>query len=124
MTGDRHILHSFWYQTLQPVRWSQLSELWPPVQLHLMSDCTVVYGCGPPHGSWSLNASRDRLFVTFHFTGNNERVIRHEFRRIADTSTLALVRANGHIRTDAIVVEIVEPQTDAIASEGKRPRMQ
>ena len=123
MAGDRQILHSFWYQTLQPIRWSQLSQLWPPIHLHLMSDCAVVYGNGPSHGSWSLGASGERLFVTFHFTGNNERVIRHEFRRIADTSTLALVRANGHIRTDAIVVEIVGLQTDANASDGsKRPR--
>ena len=124
MAGDRQIQYSFWYQSLVPKGgWSPFEELWPPLNLHLMSDNTVVYGMGPPHGSWSLVTSGERLTVTFHHTGNHERAIRHEFRRIANSSTLALVRANGRVRTDAILVQSVEPQTDAIASDNKRPRM-
>ena len=123
MAGDLQILHSFRYQTLQPVGQPALQVLWPPVQLHLMSDRTVVYGCGPRHGSWNLDETREELSVTFHYSGDNQRAIRHDFSRIADSSTLALVRANGHVRTDAIVVEMVGLQTVSNASDGsKRPR--
>ena len=88
-----------------------------------MSDETVVFDNGPVHGSWSLAATGEKLTVTFHYTGNNEKVIRHEFKRIANTSTLALVRANGRVRTDAILVQIDDPQADGMASDSKRPRM-
>ena len=88
-----------------------------------MADETVVFDNGPVHGSWSLAATGEKLTVTFHYTGNNEKVIRHEFKRIANTSTLALVRANGRVRADAILVQIDESQTDGMASDSKRPRM-
>ena len=124
MAGFRQIQYTFWFQSMVPKgTWSPFEELWPPVQFHLMSDNTVVFDNGPPHGSWSLAATGEKLVVTFHHTGNNERAIRHEFKRIANSSTLALVRANGRVRADAVLVQIIEPQTDAMASDNKRPRM-
>ena len=88
-----------------------------------MSDQTVVFDNGRAHGSWIWGETGEKLTITWHHTGNHQKAIPHEFKRIANTSTLALVRANGRVRADAILVQIDESQTDGMASDNKRPRM-
>ena len=122
MAGFGEIHYAFWFQSLQPKGY-HYNELWPCKQIHLMADQTVVFDNGQAHGSWIWGETGEKLTITFHHKGIHEKAITHEFHRIANSSTLALVRANGRFRADAIIVQIDESQTDGMASDSKRPRM-
>ena len=95
----------FWFQSLSPVRQpAEMIRFRQPAAMHLLSNSTVSFNGGPCHGSWSCDASESRLSITFHWDGVQERAVAHEFVRVANTQTLVLVRVNGNVRTDAILV--------------------
>ena len=69
-----------------------------------MSDQSVRFEGGTPHGSWSWDEPGTDLTVVFHHASLKHRAVRHDFVKVADTATYVLVRTNGNIQPDAVLI--------------------
>ena len=106
---DVHAEHAYYYQRLVPRTFTGPNVLWPPCSLKLLSNRTVSFDGGPPHGRWGFNTTRSELCITFHWQGQQDRALEHEFAVVANTNCFVLTRAHGIVRPNAILI----PQTEA-----------
>ena len=122
MGASTYVQHELLFQSLAP-RWDHDGVLWPHVPLQLISDGTISFDRGPPHGSWQISSTG--LNITFHYTGRQESAFEHVFVRIANTNTLAMTHALDRVRTEAILILVTGPEqaaSSAFGTASKRPR--
>ena len=123
--------HLYYFQSLQRRRDNDPEVFYQPSALALLSNHTVSFDDGPPHGSWQFNSDRSVLYVTFHWNGQQNQTKEHDFQAIADTSCFVLTLRDGVLRPDAVLVPgFKEPrqpeipgQTSPCDARAKRRRL-
>ena len=105
-----HTAQLYYFQGLQhqPAK-NRPKCLFQPDSLALLSDCTVSFNDGRPHGSWQFNSDLSRLFVTFHFKGQSNKTRCHEFQAIAESTCYVMTSRDGVPCTDAVLIPRMRP---------------
>ena len=86
-------------------------KLWPPHQLDLMVDKTVVCNGSPAHGEWS-RSSTNELTIEFHYNGDEGLVKTHVFLPVPFTDAWVQEKKGNPKDYRSILIPRSDPMVD------------